>query len=399
MSIGKFTGHKRLTVLGINSGTSADGLDMAVVSVSRNGAVPEYTFLEGAKQGFSKKLQDAILRLADSKMSNLDEVVYLDNVLGQVMGQKAAKFMANLEKYRIQIDGVASHGQTVRHSPRSVFRHGKHVRGSLQLGSLDQIAAGTGKLVIGDFRQAEIAVGQEGAPITIGAMQRLFASDKSTVIVNIGGIANYFYLPSRSSSRFASGRDCGPGNCIVDYLAKALYNRRFDKDGQKALRGMADTRILDEMLGEPFFSSHTASTGREEFGPAVAEKLMKLGEQEGLSREDLMATAAELTVAGIAVHLRTLARQDRSIDTVYLSGGGRNNRYFQTRLANYLPDFSIRLVDELGIHGDYVEAASYAVMGEACLRSEPMSRSPDPHGSQSRWPVLGHIVQPPLEGR
>ncbi|MFQ6007349.1 MAG: anhydro-N-acetylmuramic acid kinase [Candidatus Zixiibacteriota bacterium] len=386
---------KTLVMLGLNSGTSADGLDMTAVRISRIKRQPVITYLASSARPFPWKLQEMILSVADSEKVDLDTVVHLDNLLGQFFGLAASVYIKRLAKVHIKVDAVATHGQTVRHLPEKK-RCGRFcVNGTLQLGSLDHIAAYTGKITVGNFRQADIAVGGEGAPITVGAMNRLFARpSESRLIVNLGGIANYFYFPAQKAKLLTQAADCGPGNSLSDTLSKQLFSKRYDRYGQKASKGNASTRLLSLLMAEPFFSSKTASTGREIFGAKMARKMIAHGKEFGLSAEDLLATAIELTAMSIAAKVQTIANNDKNLSKLYLTGGGRKNTFLVNRLKNHLPGMEIRQGDELGIDADFIEAAAYAVMGEACLRSEPLNTGDNVRKSIAC--ILGRIVQPPV---
>lgn len=396
MSLLKLMGKRRLVMLGLNSGTSADGVDMAVVSIARVGQSAVTKFLRGASRTYPSDLRSDILRLADSQSTTLDEVIAMDNAIGDFFGKCARSLIKRLSVSGVYVDAIASHGQTVRHIP--VSKGINRVRGTLQLGSLETISTVTAKITVGDFRQADIALGNEGAPITAVAMHRLFASNtESRLIVNIGGIANFFYCPVNRKKLRVAAADCGPGNSLCDILCEKLFHKKFDQNGKIAESGQPSLRILALLLAEPFFKNRTKSTGRETFGQAFAEKIISLGEKFQLSNTDLISTAAELTVIAIVNKVRPLIKNDLSLTKLYLTGGGRKNRFFVKRLREMLNDIEILMADELGINADYIEAAAYAVMGEAALRSEALPTAFNRSKKNRQIPILGKIVQPPVQ--
>ncbi len=386
--------RKRLTVLGLNSGTSADGLDMAVLWI--DSGTKKWRMLDGRVKKFPVNLKRLILAVADDKGPSLEHVIRLDNYLGQEFGRLANDYVKELADRKVKVDLVASHGQTIRHLPGKT-RIGKHaVGGTLQIGSADYIAAATDLPVVADFRQADVAVGGEGAPITAGAMSRLFAdSKKSRLIVNIGGMANYFYLPRYRSPGSVKALDCGPGNSVCDTLVAELFGKSFDRNGLIAAKGNVSQRLLSVLVSHPFFKAGSVSTGREAFGPDTVRQILDFGKRFSVSPEDLIATAAELTTTAIAVRVFPLVEKDIQLTAMYLTGGGRHNAHYRKRLAHHLPDLDIRSIDELGVDGDLVEAAAFAVMGEACLRSEALTRPTTRQRKNSIMLVAGHIVQPP----
>ncbi len=399
MSLKKAINKRNLVILGLNSGTSADGLDMAVMLISQTKRGTAVKYLAGCAKSYPLELRELVLKVADSRTIDLNIVIHLDSLLGQFFGRAASAYIRKLAKNNIRVDAVASHGQTIRHLPHKVQFGRFSVAGTLQLGAPERIAAATGKMVVADFRQADIAVGNEGAPVTTGAMQRLFAtSTESRLIVNIGGIANYFYFPKDKSRLKPSAADCGPGNSLSDILSQRLYGEKYDRKGVRASKGKVSERLLTLLLANPFFSGKTISTGREDFGVTVVRETLDFGQRFDLTPEDMLATAAKLTAAAIAMKVRPLLDRDGKLSKLYLTGGGRKNNFIVNRLRQLLPEMELHRADELGINADFIEAAAYAVMGEACLRSEPLNlQGKNKTGSAS--PVLGRIVQPPVNWR
>ncbi|MCK4605810.1 MAG: anhydro-N-acetylmuramic acid kinase [candidate division Zixibacteria bacterium] len=398
MSLERIARKRALNVLGLNSGTSADALDMAAVRITRSRGIVRVTKLAVAGKRIGQQMQELVFQVADSKATTTDQIILLDNLLGKFIGRAAAAFIRKLARDGIAIDMTASHGQTVRHLPKKTRFGGQWVNGSLQLGSIDMIAAQTGKITVGDFRQADIALGNEGAPITTGAMRRMFSSGgESRLIVNIGGISNYFYFPKPKSGLPTSAADCGPGNSLSDILSMRLFGERCDRSGRRAASGTLSNRLLSLLLGDPFFTGKALSTGRETFGCEMAERIIEFGRRFKLRKEDLLRTTVELTTNAIAIKIWPFVRRDTGLTRLYLTGGGRRNRFLVKRLGQHLPDLDIRSIDEFGLHADYVEAAAYAVMGEACLRSESLPVSSGMFRGEPA-PVLGRIAQPPMVG-
>ena len=393
MSLLKLINKKSLIVLGLNSGTSADGIDLAAVKIERSNGKVSARFIKGSARKFSPELRQKIIKLSESQSVVMEDFIDTDNRLGESFGRAARSFLKSLEKEKINIDIIASHGQTVRHLPAP---GGNEKSGTLQIGSLEMISNITGKLTVGDFRQADIALGNEGAPITVAAMKRLFAAkNESRLILNIGGIANFFYFPKPDSGLKVKARDCGPGNSLCDLLSQKLFNRKFDHNGKIANSGRPSKKILTLIMAEPFFKGKYVSTGKEMFGQSLTSKMTALARKFSVSDSDLLSTAAELTVLSIAHGLKPIIKKDKNIAKLYLTGGGRKNKFFVSRLKELLPETKIEMADKLGINADYIEAAAYAVMGEAALRSEPLPTL-FTGKDQKQIAVLGKIVQPPV---
>lgn len=398
MSLQKLINKKRLVVLGLNTGTSIDSLDMAVIRTTTSDGRTRSKYLFGRERRLPNSLRQGLLLLAESKSCSLDDVVYLDNLLGQFIGRAAKDLINDLKRRHINIDLVASHGQTIRHLPEPIKKFGRRVHGTMQLGLAEAIATQCDRVVVTDFRQADIALGNEGAPITTAAMQTLCSSGKeSRLIVNLGGMSNYFYFPATGTKGGARAEDCGPGNSLSDLLTQKFYNKPFDRNGAKASHGTVSMRLLSVLLGNPFFSSRARSTGREVFGQQLTDEMVVFGRRFSLSSEDLLATAVEFTAAAIARKLVPLLSQVENRPKLYLTGGGRRNIFLVGRIRAHLGDCDAKPIDALGIEGDFVEAAAYAVMGEACLRSTPMDTVFTGTTGQVVVPVLGRLTQPPVK--
>jgi len=396
-SLTKLLGRKRLVWLGLNSGTSADGLDLAALRLwraSRNSLC--WSFIEGTTVAYPVALRRAIHTLIAANSPALDELMRLDQRLGMFFGEIAQRYIEELGAHGVQIDAIASHGQTIHHLPTPVAVAGRKVRATLQIGVPEQIAARTGLVTVARFREADIALGGEGAPITTTAMFHLFADEEeSRLIVNIGGIANYFYFPAGCRIDKSRAADCGPGNSLLDGLASALFGRRYDRDGRLAARGQVSKPLLQRLLRHTFFRSRQVSTGREEFGPQMVAQILTYGKNHALSGYDLMATATEFTAVTIRQAITPWCRRDKGLRKLYLTGGGGHNSFLVSRLIALSEGMDIRSIDALGIPADLVEAAGFAVLGDAALRATPLPTRFG--GSQaSWWPVAGAIVQPPV---
>jgi anhydro-N-acetylmuramic acid kinase len=366
---------------------------MAVVRIRHTDKTISVKYLDGAERKFDSKLKALIHSLADAEKLTPEDLIEMDGLLGEFFGRAARSYLAQLKRRGVKVDVIASHGQTVRHRPRKVQRLGMWIHGTMQLGSIDRIAANTGRITVGDFRQADIAVGGEGAPVTVGAMYRLFASPiESRLIVNIGGMANYFYLPAENAKSRIAAADCGPGNSLCDLLCFRLFSEDYDKGGRIAASGRVHNDLLKLLTSDDFFTSKIKSTGREQFGSAMVDCIVAFGKKHQVSDEDMLRTAAELTLFGIIRSIRPLLRRDISLTKLYLTGGGRRNIFLMRRLEESMPKLQVHSADELGVDADYIEAAAYAVMGEACIRTESL---PTTAHRRTKQPVLGRIAQPP----
>jgi anhydro-N-acetylmuramic acid kinase len=343
-------------VAGAMSGTSADGVDVALVEIA-----PDWRWrLRGFHHaGFTPRERRAILRAAEGAAS-VGELARLDAALGRRIGEavRAASRAA-----RVRPAAVAAHGQTVFHQGRVA---------SLQIGRAAMIAAAAGVPVVSDFRAADLAQGGEGAPLVPWADWRLFGHPRRyRVALNLGGIANLTLLPPGTDAGGVMGFDTGPGNMACDALMRALSGGRrgFDRGGALALRGRVREDLLRRWLRHPYFRRPPPkSAGREQFGAEYVAGLRR--DAPDAAPEDLMATLAALTARTVA---RGIARGGRAAlgAEVIAAGGGVRNRALMAALERELPHCRWRTSDELGVPAQAREAIAFALLGEAHLRGEP----------------------------
>jgi anhydro-N-acetylmuramic acid kinase len=376
MELKKILNKKSIKAIGLNSGTSADGLDLAAVEIKFSSRSSKINFIKGRTIPYPKELLSGIKKAIHNKINSMDEIIRLDRQLGNFYGKETAKFVRSLQKKRFRPDIIGSHGQTVRHLPGRIIISGKKESGTMQLGHPETIAGLTGLLTVADFRQADIAAGGEGAPITSYPMQLLFADNtESRLLVNIGGIANYFLFPAKSNFGQIEARDCGPGNSLLDILTEKYFHRRFDHKGLLASQGEISMRLLSLLLADNFLKgNYGISTGRERFGEQFAEKIARYGLRLNLNKYDILATATELTAVTIARNVRDKIF-DLQMDQIYLFGGGAKNSFLLKRLKANLPGVKLMAVNKLGFDSDYLEAVCYAVMAALAIKEIPIGLS------------------------
>ncbi len=404
-----------MTVMGVNTGTSIDSLDLSVVRIQQvgRGAQPGIEQLLHRSVPFPVELQSELVQMASESSVSLDKVALLDEALGEFIGKACKALLRHCHNKEIKIDCISSHGQTVRHHPRLESIGGNSVRATLQIGSPERIATATNRIVVSHFRQADTAIGREGAPITTEAVKRCLGSVReSRLLVNIGGIANYFYLPYRTKTMFAVARDIGPGNILLDQAARILFGQPYDKAGALAKRGIVSEKLLRTLLRDSFFgtanSKKRQSTGREQFGDGALRKILKRADNLNVTRESVLATLTELTALRIYQELAPLLSADKRLSGIYLSGGGARNAYLVQRLKAIFgdgeSDWRVQSVSEIGIDPDSFEATCYAILGWMSLKSIPalsssiQQRARKGSGKTDQKqiaPILGRIIQPP----
>ncbi|MCH9030792.1 MAG: anhydro-N-acetylmuramic acid kinase [candidate division Zixibacteria bacterium] len=418
MSLKKLIEQKRINTLGINSGTSVDGVDLALLSVwfSPDGST-RVKVLGHSTVRYPQELRELIMKLSQAPHSTVEEIALADEALGVFFGRKAKAFIDNLRKKNYHTHLISSHGQTIRHIPESKNIAGISVRATFQIGAPERIATLTGIPVVSHFRQAHVAFGGEGSPITTGAIASLLSSrTENRIVVNIGGIANVFDLPASYKLNAKSAFDCGPGNVLIDLATSKLFGKPYDRGGEIASSGTLSSRLLTLISSNEFFDytgakssgrkeskSSSLSTGRERYSAAALEKIIKSSRDLKISNRDMISTLSELTALKIAEAIFKILKYCDTNLCVYLTGGGLKNRDLIKRIRRLLHGIDVKSVAKLGYHPDYLEAISYAVMGYWTLKGKPTlapeiiarRRGINVKKTKPLAPVLGRLIQAP----
>ena len=370
------------------SGTSADGVDAAVVDIRRRGV----ELVAFATFPYGRALRRRVLALYDPGAARVDEICHLNFVLGEVF---AASLIALCRRRGIalaSIDVVGSHGQTIHHLPRPRRFGGRTVRSTLQIGEASVIAERTGLTTVADFRTRDVAAGGQGAPLVAYADYLLFAHRRRTrAVQNIGGIANVTFLPARCGPSHVIAFDTGPGNVMIDAAVSALTagRRSYDADGRRARGGCVNDDLLAKLMRHPYLRRRPPkSTGPEEFGSAFAAAVVGEALAGGIGGSDLVATLTAFTAESIADAYRRFL--PRPPDEVLLCGGGARNPALVDCLRSRLSAASVSLTDDYGLDADAKEAACFAVLAAETIRGRP-GNVPAATGA-ARAVVLGKIV-------
>lgn len=362
-------------MIGVMSGTSADGIDVAIVRIGNNR--PELVYYR--EQPMPEELREQILRLAKPGVNEIDPMGELDRALGEAIAGAVLNTMEEAGLAVGDITAIGSHGQTIRHRPGSMHPF------SLQIGCPSTIAELTGITTIADFRRRDMAAGGEGAPLTPFTHRILFGEpERNVAVLNIGGIANITCIPARGP---VSGFDTGPGNMVMDGLMLILSDGRYscDRNGELAASGKLCKPLLDELLSHPYFRRKPPkSTGREEFGHEVIDRI--LGWQ-GIPDADRIRTALELTALSIADSRRFLSDMP---DIWFVCGGGASNTYLMRRLGELLAPARVLTTADKGVPADAVEAMCFAILAWHTLLGRP-NTLPEITGAGHAVPG-GHIV-------
>ena len=339
--------------IGLMSGTSLDGIDVALVDFS-DGA----NLVAKAHHPLPAVLTAILLQMSQSNVAvSLEQVGHLDTALGQAFADAVSAFITGHGIDPSQIRAIGSHGQTVRHNP-----HGEQPF-SLQLGDANIIAERTGITTVADFRRRDVAAGGQGAPLVPAFHAALFGrAGNNRAVVNIGGIANVTLLSADGDIR---GFDCGPGNGLMDAWCLKHWNLAFDAEGQKASQGVLDGVLLERMLQDPWLKSPPPkSTGRDYF---QLDWLRGHLQDDVTAPESVLCTLNHLTAHTIA---EALTHSGTAVDSVFVCGGGVHNSLLMQHLRDLLP-CPVQSTAALGVDPDYVEAMAFAWLAKQCLEGKP----------------------------
>jgi anhydro-N-acetylmuramic acid kinase len=399
-----------MIVAGVMSGTSADGINVALVrfdnggtgaSPVRNRTQGTIVPFAGERGGLSIHLlaheefpypapvRRTILDMMNAERARVADLARLNFLLGELYAEAVAK---TARKHRVKVDLVGCHGQTLYHQGEAASYLGRKLAVTWQTGEGAVIAARLGVPVVSDFRPADLAAGGKGAPLVPFLDYFLYRDEHvGRIAQNIGGIANLTAIPANATSGQVTAFDTGPGNMIIDAVMQKLFGRSYDRDGKIAKSGEVKQSIVNRLMRAKFFRQRPPRTaGREEFGREYVDAFLKLC--RGLAKADVVATATALTARSIADAIQqfVLPRQ-KSYRELIVSGGGAKNPTLLAMLRNEVAPLGIelRLSDEFGIPTEAKEAVAFAVLAHETWHRHPSS-VPSATGAK-RPAILGKI--------
>lgn len=377
-------------IIGLMSGTSADGIDTALVRISNCGEKTKFKLVSFLTHHYPKGFKEHLLKNSQPGASSVDEIARL-NILVSYFFADAVRAISKKSKIPLsKIDLIGSHGQTIHHLPNAKKYFGKTLRATLQIGDKPTLAKLTGIPVVGNFRTADMAFGGQGAPLVPYFDWLVFRSkNEHRALLNIGGISNITHLPKNSSIKDVRAFDTGPGNMIIDQLVKIFFNLPFDKNGAIAKTGRVNSLLLKEMISEKYFSlKPPKSTGRELFNDLYVTRLIK--KYKSISPKDFIATATEFTALTIFNQYQKFLLQRGKINSLIVSGGGSHNKTLMNALQKYFSGSKIYTSNDFGINEDAKEAICFAILANEMI-SEIPSNVPSVTGA-TRQTILGEIA-------
>lgn len=364
----QLAGKKERTIIGLMSGTSVDGLDIAFCRISGSGAGTQVSLDFFTTVTYEKEYREAIASVFSKREVDLEKVCLLN---GWVARQHGAMILQSLREWKQDpstVDCIASHGQTIYHAPKLLHQQSQYDNATLQIGDGDHLAVHTGIITISDFRQKHIAAGGEGAPLAAYGDYFLFSKkNENRILLNIGGIANFTFLPGTLDATAVFSTDTGPGNTLMDAWAQQQFDKGYDADGAIAAAGRVNEALLAALKDHPFFTQGLPkTTGPELFNLSYLQNAKERSGAITISAEDTMATLNRFSADTIAACIKEVIG-DATDYTFYASGGGMHNPVLMKNLSELLPGFDFFDTSQLGINPDAKEAVLFALLANETL--------------------------------
>jgi len=385
--------EKAMTVAGIMSGTSADGIDVALGRITPRADGPKIKLLAHHAVPFSKQLRAAVLASMDAKSISTAELARLNWRLGIAYADAIQK---TLKKYPVKIDLIGCHGQTIYHQPTPALHAGKRIACTWQIGEMAMLAAEAGVPVVSNFRPADMVAGGQGAPLVSLLDFVMFRHPtRGRVLQNLGGIGNLTAIPPGASLTDIVAFDTGPANMVIDALAAKLFSKPYDRSGKIAAAGKALPAVLQATMRNPFFRRKPPkSAGREQFGADFTNSFLEQCKAAGGSPADAIATATALTAQSITAAYKTFVKplmNEVPVD-FFVSGGGTHNETLINMLHDSLSPLGCRVTttDRAGLPAQAKEAVAFALLAYETWHRRP-GNVPAATGA-TRLAVLGDIT-------
>ena len=376
---------KKLAV-GIMSGTSLDGIDVVITEIEGFHKNTHLNVLAFQTINYEEKLLSRIRKSLILKESSSELLCSLNFELGYAYSAAVKKVCKDNNIKLSQLDFIASHGQTIFHIGED---NSNNIKSSLQLGEGSVIANECITTVVSNFRAADIAVGGQGAPL-VPYMDYILFTDKSVnrVMNNIGGISNVTVLKKNGSIDEVIAFDTGPGNMMIDYACKKLFNLKYDDSGDIARSGDIINSMLEELLAHNYLSKlPPKSTGREEFGDWYTESIIENYQQ--FSKEDIITTLTYFTAFSIVEAYEKFIFTKMNVDEIIISGGGAYNKFLLELLKENMSNTKILKLEDIGFDSSSKEALAFVILANETLNHNPSNVKSATGASKSV--ILGQI--------
>jgi anhydro-N-acetylmuramic acid kinase len=354
---------KSRTIIGLMSGTSLDGLDIALCKIQGSGTKTKVELLEFETVPYPLELKEEIRKIFAKPTIDFELLTLLNPKIAVLHAHWINKCLDQWKIDRSNVDLIASHGQTVYHTPKILHQKENYGNATLQIGDGDHMAVETGIITISDFRQKHIAAGGEGAPLALYGDYCIFSDEsEDRIMLNMGGIANFTFLPADRDTKKVFVTDTGPGNTLIDAYVQKHFNCEYDKDAFIAKNGNVNESLLSALKVNDFFSAPIPkTTGPELFNLKYLENAIVQSSTVNISKEDILATLTKFSADTIADALEKIV-QPKGIYKIYMSGGGAHNPLLTEHIQKRFPTIQLASTNDLGINGDAKEAILFAIL-------------------------------------
>lgn len=364
----KIASKDERTIIGLMSGTSMDGLDIALCKISNAGMDTKIDLLKFTTASYTDEFRSQLKSIFSRRDADLQTVCLMNEVVGRTHAELINSTLKSWGIESLEVDLIASHGQTIFHAPASLHEISGMPNATLQIGDGDHIAVGTGIITLSDFRQKHIAAGGEGAPLAAyGDILMFSKKGEERVLLNIGGISNFTYLPADGDLSKVFSTDIGPGNTLMDQFVQAHFSVFYDKDAKIAYSGTVNQPLLGALLTHDFFQQgFPKTTGPELFNVSYLENAQRESQSLQIPKEDVMATLCAFSARSIIDALRRCCSASHN-PYIYMSGGGIHNPLMIQILKESLPDYVFLTTDSLNIAPDAKEAILFALLANEAV--------------------------------
>jgi len=377
--------------IGLMSGTSLDGVDVALVDIENSGFETKVKLIKFNTYEMPSDIKAEIKKACSIEDSSVELICSLNFKLGYLFSKAVGEICKEARIYLKDINFVASHGQTIYHIPKE---KGSSIPSTLQIGEPSIIAYENNVKVISNFRTMDMAAKGEGAPLVPYSEYILYGGRGETIAFqNIGGIGNVTVIPAKKKIDDIFAFDTGPGNMIIDEVCSRLFNVSYDKDGEIAQSGNINEVMLKKLMEHPYLNRKPPkTTGREDFGEDFVKNLLE--EFKGIKPEDIVTTVTAFTAFSIVDSYKRFILPKVKLDKVLIAGGGAHNKTLMKLIKEGLKGIDVFTQDEIGFSSDAKEAIAFAILGNETLNNKP-SNVASATGAR-RSVILGNITMKPF---
>lgn len=362
---------KEKVILGLMSGTSIDGLDLALCRISGSGKKTIFNLDHFTTKEYSPEVKEELIKITSVESVKAEELCIWHTFLAHIHAKMILEVCSEWHINKKDVDLIASHGHTIYHAPIKKHAQWDKPNATLQIGDGNHIAHKTGIITISDFRQKDTAQGGEGAPLAAYGDYLLFSHPKrDRVLINLGGIANFTYLPAKSIIFPPLSMDTGPASTLIDAAMRKLYDAPYDNGGKIARKGTVQREVLNTLKRHPyFFQEYPKTTGPEMFNLSLLDEALKNMGNIGMQPDDIIATLTRLTSETLSEAILKEIKNPNNTEC-FISGGGTLNTTLIQWISDDLKGLPLKTTDDLGLISGAKEAVIFAVLANEAISGE-----------------------------